>query len=471
MTEQPSTNVSETSRPQLNWIGPALVAAGILILVGYYWSQTRLPARVTIAGGPAGGRYDQLAHQIASELEDRLSISVNVIETQGSLENLTALKSGHVDIAFYQPETQFILDDVNSKEQQHDVEFVSNLYSEYLLPIIVRPPDALTPVTLQAAIDQDFVWSCNGTMSGDYAMLQLLLDHLQTGTDDIQVRSVSYASLTEAFENKAIDLAIVCCGLRTPVLRTLFDDGSVELLDVPFAPAFQQQNVSLRTETIPAGYFSTQPRTIPSHDFQTVALRAQLITSSDSPVRLIEEVTSVLMDPQFQRQQQLTELFSQGKSFATASPEFPMHVGASHIYQPELKPLLNPDFVEGTEGLRSFLVSMIAACWLIHRWWTKRQLLKQEHRLDRYIKDLLELEQKQLGLDGHSDGDEQPLQDLLDQVTLLRQEALAEFSAHELNEDRSVECFIEMCHALSDKISGKLTRYTLIRCSKPEQHE
>ena len=60
------------------------------------------------------------------------------------------------------------------------------------------------------------------------------------------------------------------------------------------------------------------------------------------------------MDEHFQRSNELHELFDQGKAFAMANPEFPMHVGAEHIYNPELKPLLNPDFVEATEGLRSF---------------------------------------------------------------------------------------------------------------------
>ena len=53
------------------------------------------------------------------------------------------------------------------------------------------------------------------------------------------------------------------------------------------------------------------------------------------------------------------------------------------------------------------------------------------------------------------------LQTMLDKVTLLRKEALAEFTAHELNEDRATECLIGLCHALSDKINAKLTRHTL----------
>ena len=465
--EAPSRSSDTIHRQQQPlWFKPILAVAGILLALGYYWSQTQLPNQVTIAGGPAGGRYDQLARQIAMELESRLDISVDVIETRGSMDNLQAVQNGQADLGFYQPETQFILDqDKPPQGTTRDIEFVSNLYSEYLLPILARKShanqNALVLPSIRSMMDADYMWACNGEMSGDYAMLQLLANHLEASPDEIQIRTVSYSELPAEFNSGNIDLAVLCCGLRTPILQTLFKSGNAYLVELPFADALRRKNVSLRKEVIPTGYFTTKETMIPPQDFQTVALRAQLITTSDVSVSLIEEVTRVIMEPQFQRRQQLTELFSEGKTFATASPEFPIHDGASHIYQPELKPLLNPDFVEGTEGLRSFLVSMIAAFWLLRRWWVRRQLLQQEHRLDRYIKDLLELEMQQLGLDGNSPDDEQPLQDLLDEVTRLRQEALAEFTAHELNEDRAVDCFIEMCHALSDKISGKLTRLQL----------
>jgi hypothetical protein len=292
-------------------------------------------------------------------------------------------------------------------------------------------------------------------------MTQLLLQHLDAEERNVEIRSIPYSDLPEKLSTGQTDVGILCCGLRAPILKPLFADESVELLQVPYVDAFCRRRTSLHAEVIPAGFLRTNGLPIPAQDFRTVALRAQLITSSQVPVRLIEEVTRIITDPAFQRQQQLTELFAAGNEFALESPEFPVHVGASHVFNPELKPLLNPDFVEGTEGLRSFLVSIIAAAWLLRRWWRRRQLLQQEHRLDRYIKDLLQLERDQIGLDGNSPDDEAALQLLLDQVTNLRQEALAEFTAHELNEDRAVDCFIEMCHALSDKVSGKLTRYCL----------
>ena len=112
-------------------------------------------------------------------------------------------------------------------------------------------------------------------------------------------------------------------------------------------------------------------------------------------------------------------------------------------------------------------MSLLAAGWLLRRWWVRRQIRSQEHRLDRYIRELLNLEQAQMEVDGEGGPEEsKTLQSMLDRVTVLRQEALAEFTAHELSEDRAVDCFIEMCHALSDKINAKLTRHVILHSGK-----
>jgi hypothetical protein len=199
-------------------------------------------------------------------------------------------------------------------------------------------------------------------------------------------------------------------------------------------------------------------------------MRAQLLTNKKTSTRLAEAVTEIVTDARFQRDNQLTELFAGGTEYAVDGAEFELHTGASHIYYPEFKPLINPDFVEGTEGLRSFVVSILFATWLLYHWWTRRSILGTEHRLDRYIHQLLELERRQLDFDANLDSDDtSSLQDMLDEVTMLRQEALSEFTAHELNEDSAADCFMHMCHALSDKISAKLTRQTLIQLLRGEK--
>lgn len=437
----------------------AFVALGILTLIGFYWFRTRMPDSIRIAGGPDGGRYSQLANALAEALQDRLNVKVEVVTTAGSLQNMKLLESSDVQLALYQPETMEILQ--TKDEPQIDsskVRFVSNLYPEFLLPI-----QAASGIPADLTNPESRVWSCNDRMSGDYAMATLLMKHLGRSHQDVDVRSVPYDQLEQHLADKPTGIGIMCCGLQAPVLKDVLNESVGQLVEVPAVDAFANRTLSLEPGMIPKGFFSTSPM-IPAEDYHTVSLQAQLLARDDSSVRLVEEVTAILMDTGFQRKQNLAELFELRLKYATESPEFEMHVGAAHVFYPDLKPLVNPDFVEGTEGLRSFCVSLAVAIWLLHRWWTRREDLKNEHRLDRYIRDVMVLEQEQMEIDGEGGPEEAAeLQTMLDKVTLLRQDALSEFTAHELNEDRASECLIGLCHALSDKINAKLTRHTIMQ--------
>lgn len=441
---------------QLPWV--TIFVLGILIAsIGLYWVRTRLPRSVTIAGGPENGRYMQLAQGIAEELEHRFGIDVTVLQTKGSLQNLNLLETHQADFALYQPGTRLVLEGADEADSATEpAKFVSNLYPEFLVPVA----PATTPNPHFGDISER-IWCCNDRLSGDYAVTRLLLEHINLQESDIEVMSVGYSDVARQLVDGRINIAVICCGLHAPLLRDVLQPDHGQLVSVPAIDALAKKHASLSKETIPAGYFQTNPP-IPADDFKTVALRAQLLTDSDAPVSLVEEVTRIVSDARFQRRHGLTELFAGGTSYAVERPEYEMHTGAASIHSPGLKPLLNPDFVEGTEGLRSFVVSLVAALWLLQRWWTRREIRSQEHRLDRYIRELLELERAQMDVDG--DGGKQDvgaLQEMLDRVTVLRQEALSEFTAHELNEDRAVDCFVEMCHALSDKINAKLTRATI----------
>ncbi|HIE98691.1 MAG TPA: hypothetical protein EYQ63_17205 [Fuerstia sp.] len=393
---------------------------------------------------------------MAQELRTRLGIEVEVSETVGSLENLHQLETNQVHFALYQPETREILegrDGTNGDEEP--AAFVSNLYPEFLLPV--------APMNSSAALDriENRIWCCNDRLSGDFAITQLLLRHIGNQGNTINVEHVSYADLPKQIAEGHVEVGIICCGLQAPVLQELLTTSLAKLIDVPSVDALARRNTSLSRDVIPAGYFQVSPA-IPPENFHTVSLHAQLLAGNNAPVGLVEEVTRIVTDPRFQRRHGLTELFEGGTTYAMQRPEFDMHAGAANVYYPDLKPFINPDFVEGTEGIRSFLVSLIAAAWLLHRWWTRRLDRSQEHRLDRYIRQLLELERQQMDVDGEGNTEEsQRLQTMLDEVTILRQEALSEFTAHELNEDRAVDCFVQMCHALSDKINAKLTRHSL----------
>ena len=433
----------------------------ILLLVGLillpvalsfaYRRATAHPEEITIATGPPGGRYRDLAASLAAEIE-RLGVRVHLRHTRGSLDNLRLLESGEADLALYQPHTRQVLE-VEPPRNSPQVAFVANVYSE-VLHFVVRD-----------GVSFEGPWSLRGKTislgpegSGDYAMSLVLLEHLGLDLEDIEPRQIDFMSTRAGLESGEIDAAFLTVGERAPFLRELFADVPCRIHNVPYPDALASNHVPITRYTVPAGLYHVGERSVPPVPIETVAVRAQLLARSNLPSGLIEQVTVALMRSEFLKENHLGELFDVGEAFARREPEFALHPGAAHFYDPELRPLLSSEFVEATEGLRSFLVSVLIAAFLGFRWLKQRQERRKEHRLDRYIRALLDLERRQMDLDEGSPQNLAALNRILDEVTNLRQKALGVFSTHELNEDRAVDCFLEMCHALSDKVNAKLSR-------------
>lgn len=427
-----------------------LISTSLACLYLYY-ASTRLPRKVVIAAGPTGGNYYQLGERIADRLTNTLGIEVVVLESQGALDNLHRIRHGLVDFAFYQPDTAR---GRNEDESPATAAFVANLYSEVLHIFATAESGIKNASDLRGK-----KVAIGSRDSGDFAINNSLFDHLGIELDDIEVIETDYQDIPKLLRSGELDAACMAGGLQSPAFADISRVPGIRLIPVPYADAMALHHVSTFPSSIPAGFYRSENPVLPAEETSTVSRRAKLLTRPDAPTVLVEAVTNVIMDEDFQRNNELHELFDQGKVFAMANPEFSMHIGAEHIFNPELKPLLNPDFVEATEGLRSFLVSLVIGGWLLARWLRDRRLKLDEHELDQFVRRVLEIERRQLGLDEDESGNDiEELQRLLDEVTQLRQEALGEFNAHSMNEDPSVACFVQMCHALSDKINAKLTR-------------
>ena len=76
---------------------------------------------------------------------------------------------------------------------------------------------------------------------------------------------------------------------------------------------------------------------------------------------------------------------------------------------------------------------------------------------------LIEIERQQMSSLHPDVNNEESLKKLLAKVTFLRQEALHKFSAHEFSGDRAADCFIQMCHSLSNKIIAKISRQRMAK--------
>lgn len=442
-----------------------LISLPVILHQVYRWT-TALPRQITIAAGSPEGRYHGLADQLKTILEQQLQIDVQVLETKGALENLQLLRSGEADLGFYQPGTELALSTFQQpaaglRSNIHDsdhIRFIANLYSQ-VLHIIVRSDSDIVDVGdlkgRRISIGQK--------NSGDLAASLPLLRHLQINLDEIDESYLSYHELEEQLDQNKIEGMIVTVGIEAPVLHDLLDSGKYRILEIPYSAALARKEASFDEYEIPAGMFRVTDPTVPEQNLKTVACGAHLLSRDSVSDELIAHITSVIMHQNFSRHMHLNELFTEGTDFARDNQGFPVHTGADHVYNPELKPFMNSEFVEATEGMRSFIVSMLIAAYLLFRWIQKRRSKAKEHKLDGFIRKLVEIENKQMQLDGNNIDDGPALHLLLDEVTNLRQGTLKQFSAHELNEDRATDAFLEMCHALSDKINAKLLGWKVDR--------
>ena len=418
-----------------------------------YRSLGDYPDEIRIATGPDGGLYRQLSENLSEVIngDDSLDLTVQLKESDGSAANLNLLQSRQADFALYQPGT-FDSDTIDS-DSMPNVRFVANLYSQPAHFIVrsgvsIESPADLRGKRVQLGLPE----------SGDYAMSRILLKHFGLQETDVDARHLTYQQVKEGFADESLDAAFITIGVHAPIFQSLFQLGHCELHSIPYTEALMAKQISLSPYTIPRRLYPSLHRPEPEHDITTVSLGAQLLTHTAVNDEVVKEVTRLVMNDEFLKRNQLGELYHAGAKYAQTKPAFAMHPGARSFYDPDF----DIHIFESLDAIYSLIASVLIAAFLLTQELRRRRVRKKEHRLDRHMRSLLEIERRQIDLDNESYTDDlETLQKLLDEVTFLRQGALEELAAHELNEDRAIDSFIQMCHALSHKINAKISRQRL----------
>lgn len=449
-----------------------LQIAGVLLLVllpfvfsPIYRKAIAPNPNATFGGGFAGGRYDEFLKSFVKELKQnsRLHKSTSIL-TGGSYENIKKLEQGEIDFALFQAGSD---ESVDLEIVHDDIAFVTNVFPE-VAHLIVR-----NDLTDDQVRNFEFKRIALGApTSGDYRVGLAVIEHLNLDPNSIERISVDYKKVINGFRDDKIDLAVLSVGTGAEVVRKLVTTGNCRLINFPMRDAFLSKHVAYTSYTIPTGTYFSGGSAFTKEDIDSVAVNAQLITRKDMPSNSVLEVLKTLNRSTFLRENRLVDLFRNGQRYAIGQPEFEIHPGAARYYDPSFRPWINPDFVEATEGIRSFVFSGLIGLFLLFRWLKIRRDRSQAHKLDEFIHRLLAIEQEQMDLDqNYSPEQILRMESYLDEVTLLRRKALDEFTAHELNDDPAIECFISMSHALSQKINSKLTRDAIRKLAKPDEPE
>lgn len=436
-----------------------LFAASILLIpfaIQQLIQYRQLPKSITIVTGKEGGRYKDVADALGRKIEAQHGIKVKYIDSPGSQKNINFIQNGEADFAFFQPNV------IKDTSNYSDVRMVANVFPEVILTH-VKKDLGYDPFIGELKERENTIIAIGEEGSGSAVNSEVILNHFDDSSLIGSRVTRSYDEVITGFESGNIDMAIITTEQNASIQKKIAATGKTKLMGLPFAESFVAKNPEFYLHEIPSGFYGIFPDPYPVQKTTTIAVNAQLITNSSVSASMVTAVAEALMDPEFLSSNRLNDLRGGGKDYARSNPSIPFHSGANHFYDPEIKPFLNPDFVDSTESLRSFFVSILIALYLVFRWLRSKSRMREEHHLDKYVRRLLDIEQEQVDLDeAGSDGNEiLKLEELLDEVTGLRREALISFSANEFRDDAGVECFLMLSSSLSEKINAKLTRQRL----------
>ena len=319
----------------------------VLLLTGlgvwfYLASRIDYPEVVRIGDGSPVGRYaalnQDLQRRLAPILKEKFGSVLELVHTDGSVENLRRVEEGGLHLAFYQ-------EGVGHSEK---VRSVVNLEYEYVFVVV---PDGSAKQNLADLSANRLNLGPSG--SGTYRLAHQILDYYPLRS--YQEKNYSFAEVEERFAEE-LDAAFFVAGLQAPALSQFLQTGSYRILPLEFAPAMSSAYSWVAARPIPASTFARIPRALPAKELTTLAVKSALIAGSRVPAPLVETVVRTILETPYVQENNLNLLSAtQQTGFAYTNPQFPLHPGAQSYYFP-WKPKIPSDFVESWNGIIGLLV-------------------------------------------------------------------------------------------------------------------
>ena len=236
-------------------------------LLAYHFVEPPPPKAVRIATGGQDGAYYAFAQKYARLLA-RDGITLEVVPTAGSIENLDLLRTGAVSLALVQ----------GGSAADADADQLESLGGLFLEPVWVfnRKPTRIKHLS-------------------DLKGKRVAVGAAGSGTHLLALRLLSADGITEANatllrENLAqaapsllegkIDDAFYVASPEAPLVRKLLQDPAIELLSFERAPAYTHVFPFLTSVTLTEGVLELE-RNIPSRDTKLVAVAASLVARKD----------------------------------------------------------------------------------------------------------------------------------------------------------------------------------------------
>jgi TRAP transporter TAXI family solute receptor len=255
----------------------------VIVLVGflitYQYVGAPPPKVVRIATGANNGAYYTFAQEYARLLASD-GITLEVVPTAGSVENLELLKSGEVSLALIQ----------GGSATRDDQERLQSLGSLFLEPVWIFVRRQSVKRFLELKGNRVSVGIAG---SGTHLLATQLLSAAGITETNTQLIREETTQAIDSLSNGKIDAAFFVASPEAPIIRKLFAAPAVELLNFDRAAAYGRWFPFLTPVTLSEGVIDLQ-QNIPDHDTPLVAASANLAARRDLNASLIPAVLNAV---------------------------------------------------------------------------------------------------------------------------------------------------------------------------------
>lgn len=234
------------------------------------------PQKLTLAAGARGGAYALMAERYQAILA-RDDIEVEILYTNGSVDNAMLLDTGAIDAAFLQ---------AGVPVRTGMAEAIGGLFYEPMIFLARKGADIPT----NPALWRDLRIAGGLPGSGTAAAFRDFQKAVGLPEGANQVLELGFAQSVFALESGGIDLAFFVSNIEAPYLTQAFQSETLALLRLSYTDAISRHLDYADIVDIPTGAVSLSP-VQPAAAQQMLALKAQLVIDPHLHPALVNRLT------------------------------------------------------------------------------------------------------------------------------------------------------------------------------------
>ena len=415
------------------FMGLALVGS----VVAWIVTGESLPKSSRVATGAVNGVFHQLGEALGAAYHRQTERALIPDVSDGSVSNRERLIAGEVDVAMIQ----------GGSVPMEGLAVIAPLYPE-LVHVIARRELGIDSI---GALDGKRV-VLGPLGSGMRKSASHVLKHYQIYDSVVDMGETYFY---EAASNPSIDAAIVTTGIFNHDLGALLSSHTFETIPIDSAGAIEAKFPYFQKYVIPKGLYRSTPPA-PEADVQTVGTLAFLVVREDASDKYVGALLRALYEENVAYH--FPNLIR--RDAALESVPVPLHPEARRYFNPPDEIGALATILETLVATKELLLAFGAGAWLLWDRWRrvteaeeKDRVMRQKDYLDSFLERTFEIERAQMRVNSP-----QELERFLDQVTMIKLQALRELTHEELRSDQTFAIFLAQCANLINKIQFKIQR-------------